>query len=80
MYSTRSSRRTSVTCHRIDHDTEGYIGELSFDITNYRDTTLDDMWLYPDPNYKGDIDNRFYGTLRDFKNKSQEKETEIELD
>ena len=64
----------------VSHDTEGYIGELSFDATNYRDTALDDMWLYPDPNYRGDIDNRFYGTLRDFKNKSQEKETEIELD
>lgn len=64
----------------VSHDTEGYIGELSFDITNYRDTTLDDMWLYPDPNYRGDIDNRFHGTLRDFKACDKAVEPEIDLE
>ena len=41
---------------------------------------LDDMWLYPDPNYRGDIDNRFYGTLRDFKARDKAVEPEIDLE
>ena len=64
----------------VSHDTEGYIGELTFDITNYQEVTVDDMWLYPDPNYRGNIDNSFYGTCRDFKARDKTAEAEMNLE
>ena len=66
----------------VSHAYEGYIGELAVSAKNCDTVKSDDMWLSPDPNYRGNVDNSFYGTLADFKEwqKAQENETEYERD
>ena len=55
---------------------EGYLGELTINKDNQKTVSIDDMWLYPDPNYRGDVDNNFYGTLAEWR----ENRSDIELD
>jgi hypothetical protein len=59
-------------------DYEGYIGELTIDKNSQKTVTLDDMWLYPDPNYRGDADNSFYGTVAEYR--AEKDSPDMELD
>lgn len=56
----------------ISHDYEGFIGELRITKEDLRDNYIisDYMYLSPDLNYKGDIDNDFYGTLEEYKERN----------
>jgi|GEM_PF-6448315 len=60
----------------ISHAYEGYIGELTINARNCDTVKSDDMWLSPDPNYRGDIDNSFYGYLSDFRERQKDAEYE----
>ncbi len=49
---------------------EGFIGEVSFyAYEKIKDLSIDDFWIYPDPNYRGDKDLKFSGTVDDYKYK-----------
>ena len=57
---------------------EGFIGELSILGTDkVRNVDLNDFWICPDPNYHGNTDNNFYGTIREYK-ELLNKATEID--
>ena len=68
----------SITFKEND-EFEGYIGDYVFnkDVTPF---TIDDFWLCPDPNYRGDKDNSFYGSIADYKQRISEQQSDVELD
>lgn len=66
----------SITFKEND-EFEGYIGDYVFhkDVTPF---TIDDFWLCPDPNYRGNEDNSFYGLVSDYRQLHKEDDQELE--
>ena len=46
---------------------EGFAGELKINTWNQKSVTFDDMWLCPDPNYRGETKINFYGYVKNYK-------------
>lgn len=68
----------SITLH--NHPAlEGFSASLQINYTERgKEFTMDDFWICPDPNYRGEKDNSYWGTIGDWKAEKQQEEPELD--
>ena len=55
---------------------EVFSGEYHFTSKDKGPFTIDDFWIYPDPNYRGTENNSFWGKISEYKAMTHNRERE----